>query len=464
MRFARTIVLVAVGLLWAALGPLVLVAAALTLLSRRVRAWLRPTPRTGLVSVAVVAAITAAALLVPPGWVRIPPGPGGWVTPAYVGRPAATHAEAGPIGESPSVVSKKYDVGDCSDLVVDGTGRLIALCGGTDPVLRLIDPDSLRTKVRTELPGTGCLGRLAATEDGVVAASARRVVRIDTEDLAIAASVDLSDQVAVGDCLTGVGADGAGRIWFATRSGAVGVVEGDRVRTLDLGDRIERPIAVADEGAYVAGVDALHRVGLVGGRPAQAWSAAYDDGGERGSAPVVLPNGLLAVADNRNPRVQVVLHHVATGEVACRAEVFDDDEGSVDGGLVAAGSGVVVTNARGYTGPLATILGRTTSRGIAYVGSDCRVAWTTQMNAPSGKPAVSVADDLVYVWTKRHSWLGVDAWYLSALDLGTGRLAWARRTGLTLLADNHGGPVVLGPDRTAYVPVLGGLVRIRDRQ
>ena len=112
------------------------------------------------------------------------------------------------------------------------------------------------------------------------------------------------------------------------------------------------------------------------------------------------------------------------------------------------------------------LLGRTTSRGIARVDvveGKCRVTWTIDMNAPSGAPAVSVEDGFAYVWTKRHSWLGVDAWYLSALDLRTGRLVWARRTGLNPLVDNHGGAVALGPDRSAYVPVLGGIVRVADR-
>jgi hypothetical protein len=178
---------------------------------------------------------------------------------------------------------------------------------------------------------------------------------------------------------------------------------------------------------------------------------------------------LVAVADNRDPRLQVVFHRADTGDVVCRAEVFGDDDGATDGGMVAADSGVIVQNSHGYGGARSTILGRTTSRGIARVdvvdvaAGKCRVTWTTDMNAPSGAPAVSVEDGFAYVWTKRHSWLGVDAWYLSALDLRTGRLAWARRTGLNLLADNHGGAVTLGPDRSVYVPVLGGIVRIADR-
>lgn len=461
MRFARTIALVGVALLWFAFGPVVLLLAGLGLLHPATRLWLRPSRRVLVVGGLTVAVLAGLAFVVPDGRVRMPPGPGSWVTPEYVGRPTSVRAEVGPVGESPTVTARSYRVGSCSRLVVDGAGRLVALCGGTDPQLRLIDPDSLRPTRTTDLPGSGCPGQLAAAGDRVIAASGGRLLAVDTADLAIGASVDVSDKLNGHECITGVGADG-GRVWFVTSDGVVGVVTGDRVRVVALHDRVDRPLAVTAGGVYVAGAGALYRVGLDGDKPVRAWASAYD-GGERGSAPVPLPGGLVAVADNKDPRLQVVLHRADTGEVACRAEVFEDDHGATDGGLVAAGDSVVVQNSHGYDGPGSTILGRTTSRGIARVDPDCTVAWTTEMNAPSGGPAVSTADGLVYVWTKRHSWLGVDAWYLSALDLRTGRLSWARRTGLTPLADNHGGTVVLGPDRSVYAPVLGGLVRVRDR-
>lgn len=462
MRFARTVVLIAVGVLWWLLGPLVLVAALLLLLVPRVRDWLRPTRRVVLVAAAVVAVLAGLAVVVPDGWAPIPPGPGRWTTPAYVGRPAASHGVAGPIGDSPSVTSKAYGVGDCDRLVVAGEERLVALCGGERPVLRLVEAASLRQRARTELPGSGCDGRLAPAGDQVVASSGQRVLVVDADDLAISSSFDLADILAKDDCVVGLGVDGA-RAWFVTAAGVAGTVAEGRVRTVDLGDSVARDLAVGNAGAYVAGDEALHRVGLRDGRPVVAWSAAYEEGGERGSAPVVLPSGLVAVADNRDPRLQVVLHRADTGEVACRAEVFGDDEGEADGGLVAAGDEVVVTNAHGYAGPHSAVLGRTTSRGIAAVGTDCTVRWTLEIDVPSGAPAVSTDDGLAYAWTKRHSWLGVDAWYLSAVELRSGRLVWARRVGLNALYDNRGGSVVLGPARAAYAPVLGGLVRVADR-
>lgn len=104
-----------------------------------------------------------------------------------------------------------------------------------------------------------------------------------------------------------------------------------------------------------------------------------------------------------------------------------------------------------------------TDGGMVGVDDACEVTWTSDLDAPSGAPAVATNAGLAYVYTKRHSWLGVNAWYLTAVALDSGRAVWARRTGLGMLADNHHGVVALGPGGPGYVPVLGGFVRVADR-
>lgn len=471
MRFARTAALLAVGLLWWALGPLVLVLAAGSLYFRRVRDWLRPTRKVALIWAASVVALAGLVYVVPDGWVRMPPGPGALVTPSYLGRPAivtADHVDA-PLGESPQVTTKSYGVEDCPEVQFDDRGRPVTVCGS---VLRLLDPESLRQLATKDLP-SGCEPVFEVVGGRVLVATGdRRILAVTTADaegdpdLTTAATVDLAEQLPDGDCVTGLAPDGDGRLWFASHDGRVGIVEGDRTRVLDLDDTIERPVTATLDGLYVAGAGALHKVTLHAGKPVAAWSSPYDDGGERGSAPVVLPSGLVALADVRDPRLQVVVHRGDTGDVVCRAEVFGDDEGATDGGLVAAGDGLLVLNSHGYGGPLSTALGRTTTGGIARVDvadGECAVTWESDLDAPSGAPAVSTTVGMAYVYTKRHSWLGVNAWYLTAIDLETGRAVWARRTGLGLLRDNHHGAVTLGPDGSVYVPVLGGFVRVRDR-
>lgn len=462
MRFARTAALLGVAVLWWAFGPVVVLLAAGSLYFRRVREWLRPTRRVLAWWVAAVVAVAGIAYVVPDGWVRIPPGAGALVTPSYVGRPAIVTADqvTAPLGESPEVTTKSYGTSDCERLGFDTHGRIVTTCGD---VLRLLDPGSLRQLASKDLTG-GCPHVFAVVGDRALVADGDRLLAVTTADaegdpdLTTAATVDLP-----GDgCLTGVGADQQHRIWFSSADGTVGLVAGDRVRTLDLDDSVDRPLAIADDAVYVAGAHGLHKVIAARGRPMLAWTSAYD-GGERGSVPVVLPSGLVAVADDRDPRMQVVLHRGDTGEVACRVELFDDDESATDGGMVAAGDGVLVLNQHGYGGPMSTALGRTTTGGVVRVDRSCTVTWESDLDAPSGAPAVSAEAGLAYLYTKRHSWLGASAWYLTAVDLDTGRAVWARRTGLGVLRDNHGGAVALGPNGSVYVPVLGGFVRVHDR-
>ena len=55
-----------------------------------------------------------------------------------------------------------------------------------------------------------------------------------------------------------------------------------------------------------------------------------------------------------------------------------------------------------------------------------------------------------------------DAWYLGAFDVRTGKLAYRVRYGTGLGFNVNYAPVTLGADGSAYVGVLGGLVRITD--
>jgi outer membrane protein assembly factor BamB len=91
------------------------------------------------------------------------------------------------------------------------------------------------------------------------------------------------------------------------------------------------------------------------------------------------------------------------------------------------------------------------------------VGWRSDEVAPTSVAKVSLATGLVYAYTTRPSWWGVSAWYLTALDAGTGRSRWSVRTGTGLLAGSDHSEVALGADGTAWLGTLAGLVRVRDR-
>lgn len=541
MRYARTLALLATALLYLLLGPVVLLAIAVSLAVPRSRrwlwAWLRPTRRVVAAWLGALALAVAVPVIAPDGWFPLPPGPGTLVTPSYVGRPtsdqpinleipqhpglaangrSSMHNDAwssdaypgpGPTGDSPEVDTAWYGLEECATLAFDEHERLVALCGDlSGPRLHVIDPDSMRSLVTKDLPdreGTSgkrpwedlCGGSyfyLDADDRAVLATTDRKVLVVATDDgagdpdLTTDESYDLSAVVPKDDCLIALMPDWEGRIWWVTRDGLVGTITDDgttnepRVRTLDLGEEVANSLATGEDGGvYVVTVEALYKLAADDRRdePVVRWRTAYDRGTEQkpgqlsqgsGTTPTLLPEGLVAITDNADQRMHVVFLRADDGKEVCRAAVFDEGASATDNSLVSVGDGgVVVENNHGYAGPWSTLLGRTTSSpGFARVdvaGGACEVAWTSEETAPTSVAKVSLQTGLVYAYTKRHSWWGVNAWYLTAIDARTGHTRFAVRTGLGSLFNNHYAAVTLAPDGSAYIATLAGLVRVRDK-
>jgi hypothetical protein len=108
--------------------------------------------------------------------------------------------------------------------------------------------------------------------------------------------------------------------------------------------------------------------------------------------------------------------------------------------------------------------GKTTTPGLARVdlkrGGGCRTVWTSKEASPSVVPKLALGAGLVYTYTKGTD--SHDPWYLTALEFRTGRTIFKARAGSGLGYNNNYAPVTLGPDGTAYVGTLGGLVALRD--
>jgi hypothetical protein len=78
-------------------------------------------------------------------------------------------------------------------------------------------------------------------------------------------------------------------------------------------------------------------------------------------------------------------------------------------------------------------------------------------------PKLSLENGLVYLYTKDPDPAMDDPFYLTAVDFRTGKTVWKRRAGNGIGFNNNYAPVILGPEGTAYVGVLGGMVALRDR-
>ena len=95
-------------------------------------------------------------------------------------------------------------------------------------------------------------------------------------------------------------------------------------------------------------------------------------------------------------------------------------------------------------------------------GRGCRKIWHSDEIAPSVVPKLSLETGLVYTYTKPPRQDETDAWYFTALDFCSGRTVYRGLAGRGLEYNNNFAPVTLGPDGSAYVGALGGLIRLHD--
>jgi len=191
----------------------------------------------------------------------------------------------------------------------------------------------------------------------------------------------------------------------------------------------------------------------------------------------------------RSPKARKRLkaHWRRTKRPVCAGAVFAQGAGATDQSLIVAGRAIIAENNYGYSGVTATERGGTVEPGLARVDVvpvratknkgkakrkhrkgrgkvkrfDCRTQWTSPERAPSVVPKLSLANGLVYTYTKPANSGDNDPWYFTALDFRTGATVYKRLAGDGLGFNNNYAPVTLGPDGTAYVGALGGLTTFR---
>jgi hypothetical protein len=254
-----------------------------------------------------------------------------------------------------------------------------------------------------------------------------------------------------------------------------------RIRVRSMGEPIGNSFAVDETGGVFIVTDrALYRFDSGrGGRPKVSWRRRYRNFGEKkpgqtqagsGTTPTLIGRKWVAITDNAD-RMNILVLNRRRGvrrRLVCEIPVFRKGRGSTDQSLIGIGRSLITENNYGYTGPAATQGGETTTPGLERIvirrrGRGCRRVWRSAEVAPSVVPKLSLANGLVYTYTKPRREDGKDAWYLTALDFRTGRTVFEQLAGTGLGFNNNYAPITIGPDGTAYVGVLGGLVALWDR-
>ena len=410
------------------------------------------------------------------------------------------YSRSGPLGRDTETLST-FQSSDCASVTFDSRGRIVTICVGLEgPRLMLLDPRTLDELGRMQLPpripsadgsifndfAGGGYFYLDHRDRAVLPTTTRHVwvVRVEPEGrLVLERDHDLTGVVPPGDKIISALPDWSGRIWFASIRGVVGSVDPatGAIRAKDLGEDIANSFAVDDSGAvYVVTERALYRLDpAADGTPVVTWRERYENSGiskpgqvhaGSGTTPTVMSRGRVAIADNADPMNVVVYRrgrHVSGPRFVCRQPVFRKGASATDQSLIVAGGSIVVENNYGYTGPRDTMDGRSTAPGIERVdvrtGGRCRRMWQSREVAPSVVPKLSLETGLVYTYTKPPRRDGTDAWYFTALDFCTGKTVYKRLAGTGFGYNNNYAPVTLGPDGSAYVGALGGLVLLRDR-
>ena len=416
---------------------------------------------------------------------------------------------SGPLGRDLRVTSASYGVRECATIAFDSRDRIVGLCGGLEGFeVMVIDPvtlqpiDRLTTSARDLTTGKNPLTDICGGtyffldgRDRVYPTTGDRSVleiRVAADGtLRRTASWSLRRVVPEDDCLIATLPDWRGRLWFFSQHGVVGTLDRRtgkvRVSRVRGGEQVTNSVATDETGGvYVVSTHALYRFDAArrGPRrdvPRVTWRQRYDRGSRlkpgnlsqgSGTTPTLLGRRWVAINDNADPRTQVLVYDRRRGvreRLHCRVPVLPRGAGTTDNSLVAAGRSFIIENNYGYEGPQQTTLGRTTSPGLARVvvgRRGCRVAWTSREIAPTSVPKASLGNGLLYAYTKPERVDGrpniADAWYFTAIDLRTGRTRWSRLTGTGMQWNNHYASIYLGPDGTAYVATLAGLVRLED--
>ena len=407
-----------------------------------------------------------------------------------------TNAWAGPLGRDTEVVTHYEEPGGvCGSVTFNSQGQIVTTCIQFRAVrLKLFDPRTLEELASYELPprapstnpfqdfAGGGYFFLDHKDRAVVPTTERHVLVIGVKDGAftVEEDYDLTGTLPEGAKIISALPDWSGRIWLATTAGLVVVIDpaSRKTNTHDLGEVVQNSFAVGDRNEiYIVSEKALYRMSAnSAGEPKVAWRKVYENTGQQkpgqvsagsGTTPTLHGDGWVSITENADP-MNIVVYRRSNGKEICRQAVFEKGAGSTDNSLIGAGHSLIVENNYGYTGPTATSQGSRTKPGIERVDIDadgvgCKKVWHSDEISPSLVPKLSLGNGLVYVYTQDPEGDEDDPWFLTALDFRTGKTVWERLTGQGLAFNNNYAPVTIGPDGTAYVGVLGGLLLVRDK-
>ena len=420
-----------------------------------------------------------------------------WMTDAY--------RRGGPLGNSLHATSEAKPAALCGSIAFDRFGRLVSVCpsAGAAPQVRIMDPSTLATISALDLPnapdtpGTKTFQNFTGggyffldQKDRVWVATKTDHIFVISEGangntLTVVGDYDLTSVLDTAtERISSALPDFNGLIWFVSKAnGKVGTLnpKTGNVRIKNLHQEVENSFAVGTDGVYIVSDKRMYRFKAGGkGVPRVIWQSGYPNSGivkpsqvnaGSGTTPTLMDNGYVAITDNADP-MDVVVYRTERklhGEKRklCVEPVFSPGLSATENSLITAGRSLIVENNYGYQDPFGPNSGTVTEPGFARVdvkknGSGCKLVWTNhEVRAPTVVPKLSTKTGLIYAYARPND-PAAQGYYWTAIDWRDGHTVWMQYAGSGLGFNNNYAGLALGPDGTAYLGTLGGIVALRD--
>lgn len=436
-----------------------------------------------------------------------------------------TYPWSGPLGSNPQITSLSMGLlgGLVATVAVDTQGRLICVSGGLLGFkLLLLDPDTLQILASYPLPQRPGMSEFWRTWDWTVImsdTSGGAYFHLDNQDRPIIANankiiqvfravdnggtfawqveeeVDLNVVLPEDAPVTDAMPDWDGWLWFVTRTGIVGVVNpaNGAINTLALThldaeeqtveEEIQNAVAIAEDGVYIVSDYALYRFerNPVDGSPQWTWREEYDRGTYAkpgainqgsGTTPTLLGDELIAITDNADVQVNVLIYKrlpgVSGNRLVCQVPIFEPDFSVSENSLIGYDRSVIVENNYQYSSMSPMDPNPRLHPGVVRIDVDedlatCEMMWENTEESSTTVPKLSIGNGLIYLYTRLQGTPDeIMAWYLTALDFETGATAFKIFTGTGMHWNNSYAPTTIGPDGTVYVGVFNGIIAVRD--
>jgi Putative prokaryotic signal transducing protein len=422
-----------------------------------------------------------------------------WMTDAY--------HRFGPLGASLIAGSEAKPPALCGSLTFDSRGRIVTVCPSivAPPQARIINPRTLQTIASYDLPtapdppGTKAYQNFTGGGYFFIDQHDRMWVPTKTDHIFVlgesangTALVKQHDYDLTGvlddstERITSALPDFSGRIWFVSKkNGKVGTIDRatGQVHVKRLGEEIENSFAVGKAGVYIVSDKRMYRFEAAkNGAPRIVWQARYPNSGivkpsqvdaGSGTTPTVMSGHYVAITDNADPMDVVVYRNAPNlkpGEprMVCKIPVFKHGASATENSLLTAGRALIVENNYGYQDPFGPNSGAVTQPGFARVdvwrnGQGCEKVWENHdARAPTVVPKLSTKTGLIYTYTRPPDPSGSQGYYWTAISFHTGRTVWSQYAGSGLAYNNNYAGIAIGPNRTEYLGVTGGIITLRD--